>query len=150
MFRDNKSESLNKYDSSESMMERRIINPWSWQDKYGFVQANEITGPARTLVCSGQTAIDPDGNAVHSGDIAAQLKITLDNLEEVLHKADFSLSDVVRMTIYTTDVDKLIAVYESMAARLAQAKCRTAQTLIGVTRLAFPDLMLEIEATAVK
>ena len=132
------------------MMERRIINPWSWQDKYGFVQANEISGAARTLVCSGQTAIDADGNAIHSGDIAAQLKVALDNLEEVLHKADFSLSDVVRMIIYTTDVDKLISVYESMAARLAKAKCQTTQTLVGVTRLAFPDLMVEIEATAMR
>ncbi len=100
-------------------MERRIINPWRWQDKYGFVKANEISAAARTLVCSGQTAIDADGNAIHSGDIAAQLKIALDNLEEVLHKADFSLSDVVRMIIYTTDVDKLISVYESMAATSA-------------------------------
>ena len=132
------------------MMERRIINPWSWQDKFGFVQANEISGAARTLVCSGQTAIDADGNVIHSGDIAAQLKIALDNLEEVLHKADFSLSDVVRMIIYTTDVDKLISVYESMAVRLAKAKCQTAQTLVGVTRLAFPDLMVEIEATAMR
>ncbi len=132
------------------MMERRIINPWSWQDKYGFVQANDISGAARTLVCSGQTAIDADGNAIHSGDIAAQLKVALDNLEEVLHKADFSLSDVVRMIIYTTDVDKLISVYESMAARLAKAKCQTTQTLVGVTRLAFPDLMVEIEATAMR
>jgi enamine deaminase RidA (YjgF/YER057c/UK114 family) len=131
-------------------MERRIINPWSWQDKYGFVQANEISSAARTLVCSGQTAIDADGNAIHSGDIAAQLKAALDNLEEVLHKADFSLSDVVRMIIYTTDVDKLISVYESMATRLAKAKCQTTQTLVGVTRLAFPDLMVEIEATAMR
>ena len=132
------------------MMERRIINPWSWQDKFGFVQANEISGAARTLVCSGQTAIDADGNVIHSGDIAAQLKVALDNLEEVLHKADFSLSDVVRMIIYTTDVDKLISVYESMAARLAKAKCQTTQTLVGVARLAFPDLMVEIEATAMR
>jgi enamine deaminase RidA (YjgF/YER057c/UK114 family) len=131
-------------------VERRIINPWSWQDKYGFVQANEISGAARTLVCSGQTAIDADGNAIHSGDIAAQLKVAIDNLEEVLHKADFSLSDVVRMIIYTTDVDKLISVYESMAVRLAKAKCQTTQTLVGVTRLAFPDLMVEIEATAMR
>jgi enamine deaminase RidA (YjgF/YER057c/UK114 family) len=131
-------------------MERRIINPWSWQDKYGFVQANEISGAARTLVCSGQTAVDADGNAIHSGDIAAQLKVALDNLEEVLHKADFSLSDVVRMIIYTTDVDKLISAYESMAVRLAKAKCQTTQTLVGVTRLAFPDLMVEIEATAMR
>lgn len=76
--------------------------------------------------------------------------MSLDNLEDVLHNADFSLSDVVRMTIYATDVDKLISIYGPIAIRLAEAKCRPAQPLIGVTRLAFPDLMVEIEATAMK
>ena len=36
-------------------MERRIINPWKWQDNFGFVQANEISGVQRQLICSGQT-----------------------------------------------------------------------------------------------
>lgn len=51
------------------------------------------------------------GNPAFSGDIAAQFKLSLDNLEEVLRKADFSLSDVVCMTIFSTDVDKLISVW---------------------------------------
>jgi enamine deaminase RidA (YjgF/YER057c/UK114 family) len=131
-------------------MERRVINPWAWQDKYGFVQANEIKGSSRTLICSGQTAIDSDGNSANAGDMAAQVKMALDNLEEVLRQADFSLTDVVHMTIYTIDMDALIAVYGQIASRLADAKCRPAQTWLGVTRLAFPDLMVEIEATALK
>lgn len=132
------------------MTERRTINPWTWQDKYGFVQANEIRDATRMLVCSGQTAIDSQGNPSYPGDIAAQLKMALDNLEEVLAKADFSLSDVVRMTIYTTDVDKMIGAYGLMIDRLTKAGCHTAQTLLGIYRLAFPDLMVEIEATAMK
>jgi enamine deaminase RidA (YjgF/YER057c/UK114 family) len=132
------------------MIERRIINPWSWQDKYGFVQANEISGASKTLFCSGQAAIDAEGKAAYPNDIDAQLKMALDNLEEVLQKADFSLSDIVRLTIYTTDVDKLISAYEPAAARLAQSRCSPAMTLLGVARLAFPELMVEIEATAVK
>jgi len=87
------------------MAERRIINPWNWQDRYGFVQANEISNIKKTLICSGQTAIDVEGKAAYPDDIGAQLKMALDNLEEVLRKADFSLSDIVRMTIYTTDMN---------------------------------------------
>ena len=131
-------------------MERRFINPWTWQDRLGFVQANEISGVSRTLVCSGQTAIDADGNVAHAGDIAAQLKMALDNLETVLGQADFSLADVVRMTIYTTDVDAIFVEWESLVLRLEQANCRSSQTLLGVARLAFPELMVEIEATAVQ
>lgn len=131
-------------------MERRIINPWTWQDQYGFVQANEIGGASRTLICSGQTAVDADRHSAHAGDIAAQAKLALDNLETVLTQAGFSLADVVRMTIYTTDVNALIGVYGSLTGRLADARCRSAQTLLGVARLAFPELMVEIEATAMK
>ena len=131
-------------------MERRIINPWTWQDQYGFVQANEIGGASRTLICSGQTAVDADGHSAHAGDIAAQAKLAFDNLETVLTQAGFSLADVVRLTIYTTDVDALIGSYGSVAGRLADAGCRSAQTLLGVARLAFPELMVEIEATAMK
>ena len=102
------------------------------------------------MICSGQTAFDADGRPQHAGDMAAQLTLALDNLETVLAKADFALSDVVRLTIYTTDVDALLKEFGRLAERLTKSKCRAAQTLLGVTRLATPELMVEIEATAMK
>ena len=130
-------------------MERKIINPWTWQDEYGFVQANEVRGGERSLICSGQASVDADGNPVHVGDMAGQIGQSLDNLETVLGQAGFKLSDVMRLNIYTTDVDAFFAAYETAAMRLGEAGCRFAGTLLGVTRLAFPDLLVEIEATAV-
>ena len=130
-------------------MERKVINPWTWQDSLGFVQANEITGAERVLICSGQTSVDPDGNPVHPGDMTAQLSLALDNLEAVLKQAGFKLSDVVRLNAYTTDVDAFFGAWEAIAPRLAEGGCRQASTLLGVSRLAFPELMIEIEATAV-
>ena len=41
-------------------MERRIIDPWTWQDTFGFVQANAVYGQQRVLVCSGQASIDAE------------------------------------------------------------------------------------------
>ena len=128
-------------------MERRAINPWSWQDAYGFVQANEVTGAQKVLYCSGQTSVDESGTPVHEGDMAAQAGKALDNLEAVLKDAGMDLSNVVHLTIYTTDVDATIASLGTVGPRLAPIKA--AQTLIGVARLAFPPLMIEIEATAV-
>ena len=58
-------------------------------------------------------------------------------------------SNVVRLNIYTTDVDQFFNSYGEMAGRLAAAGVAPPGTLLGVTRLAFPDLMVEIEATAV-
>lgn len=51
-------------------MERRPINPWSWSIKLGFDQAQLIEGHQRQLVCSGQDAVDADGNPQHPGDVA--------------------------------------------------------------------------------
>lgn len=129
--------------------ERRIINPWTWQDEMGFVQANEIGGAQRMLLCAGQTSVDAEGRALHPGDMRAQITQTMDNLETVLREAGFTLSDVVRLNYYTTDVDRFFEAYDALAARLAEAGCRPASTLLGVTRLAFPELLVEIEATAV-
>jgi enamine deaminase RidA (YjgF/YER057c/UK114 family) len=130
-------------------MERRVINPWTWQDQFGFVQAHEVSGAERTLYCAGQTSSDADGNPVHPGDMRAQLAQVLDNLETVLSEAGFELSQVVRLNTYTTDVDAFLAEGGEAAARLAEAGCRPSATLLGVARLAFPEFLVELEATAV-
>ena len=85
--------------------DRRVINPWSWQDQFNFVQANEISNAQRQLILAGQTAIDEEGNAVHAGDMRAQINQALTNIETVLANAGFELSDIVRLNYYTTDVD---------------------------------------------
>ena len=90
-------------------MNKRVINPWTWQDQFGFVQATEVTDGKQVLYCAGQTAIDAEGHAVHAGDMAAQLTFALDNLEIVLKASGYTLSDVVRLNFYTTDVDRFIA-----------------------------------------
>ena len=74
----------------------------------GFVQANELRGAERWLICSGQTSMDADGNPLHPGDMNAQLVQALDNLETVLHAANFEMSDIVRLNVYTTDIDRFM------------------------------------------
>jgi enamine deaminase RidA (YjgF/YER057c/UK114 family) len=115
----------------------------------GYVQANEVAGAGRTIYCAGQGSVDGEGRPTHPGDMGAQMGQALDNLEAVLEEAGAGLSDVVRLNIYTTDVDRFLEAYGSLAGRLAEAGCRLASTLVGVTRLAYPEMMVEIEATAV-
>jgi enamine deaminase RidA (YjgF/YER057c/UK114 family) len=128
-------------------METRAINPWTWQDQFGFAQGQEVTGAERVLFCAGQTSVDADGNPLHEGDMRAQVGQAFDNLETVLGEAGMNLSNVVRLNYYVTDMDAFYAAYEAVVARLGDA--RPAGTLLGVSRLAFPPLLLEIEATAV-
>jgi enamine deaminase RidA (YjgF/YER057c/UK114 family) len=93
--------------------------------------------------------MDAEGRPAHPDDMRAQIEQALDNLEAVLEVAGFELSDVVRLNYYTTDVDRFFAEYDIVASRLAESGCRPANTTLGVARLAFPELLVEIEATAV-
>ncbi len=128
---------------------RTPVNPWEWSVAMGFNQAELVEGATRVLVCSGQTAMSADGTPQHPGDMAAQVTMALDNVEAVLAGAGMTLANVVRMNIYTTDVDGFFACYGSMVERFGRAGVMPASTLLGITRLAFPELMVELEATAV-
>lgn len=129
-------------------MERKIINPWQWQDQYGFVQANALSGAEHVVLCAGQTSSDADGKPVHAGDMRAQIGQALDNLETVLGQAGLGLEDVVRLNYYTTDIQAFFGASDVLAERFQATGCRPASTLLGVAALAFPEFMIEIEATA--
>ena len=130
-------------------MERTAVNPWTWSAGLGFNQGEVVTGHTRTLYCAGQTATSGDGKPQHAGDPAAQLALSLDNLEAVLGEAGMTLANLVRLNVYTTDVDRLLEHYGVLASRLGAAGVAPPSTLLGVTRLAAPDLMVELEGTAV-
>jgi enamine deaminase RidA (YjgF/YER057c/UK114 family) len=130
-------------------MERTEVNPVTWSVPLGFNQGEIVSGHTRTLYCSGQTAMSGDGKPQHDGDMPAQLALSLDNLEAVLREAGMSLANLVRLNVYTTDVDLLFQHYGELAARLAAAQVAPTTTMLGVTRLAIPTHLVELEATAV-
>jgi enamine deaminase RidA (YjgF/YER057c/UK114 family) len=130
-------------------MERTAINPWKWSLSAGFNQGEVVSGQSRTLFCAGQTSVDADGAPQHAGDMAAQIALAADNLEAVLQEAGMGLGNLVRLNIYTTDVDAFLGQYGVWASRTAAAGVAPPGTLVGVARLAFPELMVELEATAV-
>ncbi|WP_436774849.1 RidA family protein [Yinghuangia sp. YIM S09857] len=130
-------------------MERTAVNPVPWSVEMGFNQGEVVSGNARTLYISGQTAMSGDGKPQHDEDMAAQLKLSVDNLEAVLAEAGMSLANLVRLNVYTTDVDLLFQHYGELAARLGAAGVAPTTTMLGVTRLALPTFMVELEGTAV-
>ncbi|MCX5610143.1 MULTISPECIES: RidA family protein [unclassified Streptomyces] len=130
-------------------MERTAVNPVTWSQELGFNQGEVVSGHTRTLYISGQTAMSGEGKPQHDGDIAAQLTLSIDNLEAVLGEAGTSLANLVRLNVYTTDVDQLFQHYGVLAARLGAAGVAPTSTMLGVTRLAIPGQMVELEGTAV-
>jgi enamine deaminase RidA (YjgF/YER057c/UK114 family) len=129
-------------------MERKPINPWSWSAALGFDQAQLIVGHERQLVCSGQDAVDADGQPQYAGDMAAQLDLALNNLEAVLAAGDMTLANIVRLNAYITDVDELFKHWAGLKDRLGNSNARFATSVLGVTRLAAPQLLVLLEATA--
>lgn len=130
-------------------VQRTAVNPVTWAAELGFNQGELVSGHTRTLYCSGQTAMSGDGKPQHDGDMAAQLALSLDNLEALLGEAGMSLANLVRLNVYTTDVDLLFPHYGVLASRLGAAGVAPATTMLGVTRLAVPGQMVELEGTAV-
>ncbi|MFD4260456.1 RidA family protein [Streptomyces sp. NPDC058534] len=130
-------------------MERTAVNPVTWSKELGFNQGEVVSGHTRTLYISGQTAMNGDGKPQHDGDMAAQLALSVDNLEAVLGEAGMSLANLVRLNVYTTDVDLLFPHYGVLAARLGAAGVAPTSTMLGVSRLAIPGQLVELEGTAV-
>ena len=130
-------------------MERTAVNPVTWSQEMGFNQGEVISGETRTLYISGQTAMSKDGRPEHDGDVEAQLALAVANLEAVLAEAGMSMENLVRLNVYTTDVDLLFQNYGVLASRLGAAQVAPTTTMLGVTRLAIPGQMIELEGTAV-
>ena len=129
-------------------MKRTPVNPWAWSLNLGYNQAELIQGINRQLQCAGQTSVDGEGRPVHAGDMRAQLTLALDNLEAVLSKAGMSVGDIVNLKIYATDVDEAMKHFDVLGAKLGPARNAPPMTLVGTTRLALPELMIELEAVA--
>ena len=129
-------------------MKRTPINPWPWSLNLGYNQAEILDGATRHLICAGQTSVDAEGNPQHPGDMRGQMSLALDNLETVLKAADMSLANITRLTLYATDVDEVLKNFDLLGARFGPLNAAPPMTLLGVTRLAIPPLMFEIEATA--
>ena len=129
-------------------MRRTAINPWTWSAKLGFDQAHLIEEQRRQLILSGQDSVDPEGAPQHPGEMGAQLDLAIDNLEAVLAPAEMNLGDVVRLTIYATDVDELFKHWGQLPQRFGAAEGSFVTSVVGVSRLAAPDLLVLLEATA--
>lgn len=126
------------------------LNPHVWSRGYAYDQGQLRTAPRQLLTAAGQGPIDEHGVVMHEGDICAQLALTMRNVEQVLAAGGMTLADVVRLTVYTTDVDATLAAYGAITERLGPAAATPPATLVGVTRLVHPGMAVEIEVTAAR
>jgi len=129
-------------------MEKRIINPWQWQDQRSYVQAVEVKHAESTLYCSGQAAVHADGQS-STDDMKTQLILALQNLEQVISEAGYECKGIVRLNIYTTSTAELFTCFDIFQDWIAKHGIKQVTTLLEVKTL-FETLKIEFEATVVK
>jgi 2-iminobutanoate/2-iminopropanoate deaminase len=129
-------------------MEKKIINPWKWQDNLGYSQAIEVKNNQGTLYCAGQCAVNDEGAPVE-GSMQEQIQLSLNNVEQVIAAAGYSPNNIVRINLYTTSIPEFFQAYETFASWLARQGIQPSSTLLEVKALAYPALKIEIEATVV-
>jgi len=137
-------------EGSKVPMVRHVINPDTMYDSVslGFSHAVEQRG-GRTIHLAGQVAYDSDRKLVGEGDLVAQARQVLANLNRVLAAAGATPADVVRLRTYVVDhsPEKLGPVIGEIKAFYAGA-VPAPNTFIGVQSLALPQFLIEIEADA--
>ena len=127
-------------------MNKQQVNPWTWQDRAGFSQAWRVDDAQSIVFVSGQAPISPEGQLVGEGDFEAQTRQVFENLQTVLSEAGASLDSVVKITVYLTDISTLRDFGRIKADYIAGPQ--PASTALGVSSLALPGMMVEVEAIA--
>ena len=126
------------------MAKRKVIDPgWQWDDKIPLAQAVKV---GEVLYISGQIALDPAGALVGAGDMKAQSQRVFENIEAILRMAGGTLENVVKITAYLTDMSRY-GQYNEVRGRFLKDH-RPASTTVQVVALAFPGLLVEVEAIA--
>ena len=129
-------------------MEKKVINPWKWQDERSYVQAVEVKNSEGTLYVSGQAAISPEGVS-STADMKTQLIQAIKNLEQVISEAGYEFSHIVRLNIYTTSTEELWPHFDIFQSWIAKHNIKQALTVMEVVSL-FETLKVELEVTAAK
>lgn len=122
---------------------RRVSSGGPWEATAAYSRAI-ATGD--TCWVSGTTDAGPDGRSLHPDDVAAQTRAVLAIIEQALVDAEFELRDIVRIRMFVTDISRsseVLAVVGEMFASI-----RPAATLVEVSALMDPSLLIEIEADA--
>ena len=128
-------------------MEKRQVNPWTWQDQFGFSQAWRVDGAQSVVHVSGQAAISPEGELVGDGDFEAQTRQVFENLRTVLDDAGASLEAITKITVFLTDMGNLRDFGRIKAGYITGPQ--PASTAVEIRALALPGMMIEVEAIAV-
>jgi enamine deaminase RidA (YjgF/YER057c/UK114 family) len=117
-----------------------------WEPRVGYSRAVRV---GDEIHVSGTTATDEDGSVVGIGDVSAQATKAFENVVTALEALGGRVEDVVRTRMYVTDIEQWEAVGDAHGDFFRDAPVHPASTMVEVSRLIDPDLLVEVEADAV-
>jgi enamine deaminase RidA (YjgF/YER057c/UK114 family) len=131
-------------------MGHQHVNPKAVSKPGAYSHVVQATG-SRIVFIAGQVALDKDGNVVGAGDLAKQTEQVFQNLQACLASVGATFADVTKMTTFIVGYQAARdrAILGAVRQKYLQAENLPASTLVGVYALATPEIMIEIEATAV-
>lgn len=129
------------------MLEKRQVNPWGWQESFGYSQAWRVDAPAAMIFLAGQGPVSAAGELVGEGDFDAQVRQTFENIRTVLEQAGASMESLVKLTVYLTDIS-MLREYGRIRGELLPGP-PPAGTALQVGALAFSGMMIEVDAVAI-
>ena len=130
------------------MDEKRFLSPETLPPPFGY--SHVVDAPAgRVIYISGQVPLDRAGELVGEGDIEAQARQVFENLSTALEAADASWPDVVKLNFFVVDVTQIGAV-RGVRDEYVNTSQPPASTLIEVSRLFRDDVLIEVDAVAVR
>ncbi len=124
----------------------KSFNPPGVWAPFGAFSMGVVQGQGQTVYLKGQVALDPEGKVVGRGDMPAQLRQVLENIQAVLAHVGGTMADIVSLTQYVTDIEAFMA--SGAIRQTFFAEPYPVTTTVEVSRLYDPDLMVEITAIA--
>jgi enamine deaminase RidA (YjgF/YER057c/UK114 family) len=116
-----------------------------WEQEYGYVQAVKV---GDTIYVSGQVSHDEKGEFVGIGDMEAQMRQAYANVQKLLAQYGATMDNIVDETVFTTDMEAAFKAATKVRQEVFSGAPVVASTIAQITRLAFPELMIEIKCVA--
>jgi len=129
-------------------VDKQVVNPTTWQEKFGFSQGWRVDGAKTLLFVAGQVPVDEQGTLVGEGDFEAQTRQVFENIGRVLGQAGMTFDDLVQVGVFMSDISHL-RTYARVRDEFVNTATPPASTALGVVAFALPGMLVEVNAIAV-
>ena len=132
----------------KSSIHKEVVDKGNWIEDFAVSRGVMVAGQSRTFYVSGQTAFD--GTNLVGDNMGDQLAAAIANVDETLKLAGMAKCDIVKLIVFVTSTDDVLAEWDKYETWLQDCPVKPANTLVAIQSLFRPDALVEIDVTAVQ